>query len=97
MAKFPGPPAMLLIPADAWLARAGATWWRVYFTGGARPAAWDAFRGCGPTTSRFDHQLPPASVQAREIFYAAADPTTCLAEVFQATRVIDRSARAPWL
>jgi hypothetical protein len=29
--------------------------------------------------------------------YAARDATTCLAEVFQATRVVDRAAGQPWL
>jgi hypothetical protein len=29
--------------------------------------------------------------------YAAGSPVTCLAEVFQITRVIDRASNAPWL
>jgi hypothetical protein len=31
------------------------------------------------------------------VLYGAAEPITCLAEVFQATRTIDRNANAPWL
>jgi hypothetical protein len=31
------------------------------------------------------------------VYYAAADAVTCLAEVFQATRRIDRVYQAPWL
>jgi len=36
-------------------------------------------------------------VQSRGIYYAAADAKTCLAEVFQVTRRIDRAFRAPWV
>jgi hypothetical protein len=58
-------------------------------------------RAFGPTTARFDHQLPDASgqpwEQTRAIQYLALDGITPLAEVFQDTRVIDRAARSPWL
>ena len=37
--------------------------------------------------------IPRRASQARGILYAAASPVTCLAEVFQATRVIDRRVR----
>lgn len=58
-------------------------------------------RAFGPTTARFDHQLPDAAGQPweqdRAIQYLALDGITPLAEVFQDTRVIDRIARSPWL
>jgi hypothetical protein len=51
--------------------------------------------------SRWDHHLPDVDgrshTQARGIYYAAADAKTCLAEVFQVTRRIDRVFQAPWL
>src|SRR5271166_4552927 len=97
MAKFPEPPSRLGLPPETTVLPAGARLWRVYFTGGAYPGAWNAFRYFGPSESRFDHHEPPPRVQARGILYAAGDATTCLAEVFQATRVIDRAASAPWL
>ncbi len=59
---------------------------------------------CQPTTSRFDHQIPDGQVrgqvQNRGIMYLATGSEaipTCLAEVFQATRLIDRNARDPVL
>jgi hypothetical protein len=97
MPKFPEPPARLPPPVTTQLA-AGTTLWRVYFTCGPHPAAWDDFRFFGPhAAARFDHHVPPAHVQARGILYAARRPTTCIAEVFQQTRTIDRAARGPWL
>lgn len=76
---------------------AGSVLWRVYFAGGAHPVAWDTFRHFGPTNSRFDHHPPPPSVQSHGVLYGAENGPTCLAEVFQQTRVIDRSRDAPWL
>jgi hypothetical protein len=97
MPKFPEPPAVLTLPAAIHVLRTGTRLWRVYFAGGAHPTGWDQFRFFGPSNSRFDHHDSPAAVQSKGILYAAASPLTCLAEVFQATRVIDRSAGAPWL
>jgi hypothetical protein len=100
VAKFPEPPP----PAE--LARirpvhhvlpAGASCWRIYFQGGPYATAWNAFRAFGPTIARFDHHLPPAREQSRRVLYLAEDALTCLAEVFQDTRVIDRARNSPWL
>lgn len=72
--------------------------WRVYFRGSQRPTTWHTFRAYGPVpTARFDHHLPPPCEQERGILYAATEGPICLAEVFQATRVIDRTDNAPWL
>ena len=80
---------------------AGAVLWRVYFRSGPHPGRWDLFRDFGPTSARFDHQLPDPEgqpvIQDRAIHYAALDDLTQLAEVFQDTRVIDRQAHQPWL
>lgn len=100
MAKFPEPPSVAelrKIGTTLTRLRAGHRLWRIYFAGGAHPTAWDEFRAFGPTDSRFDHHIPPPQVQGRKILYCATLGPTCVAEVFQATRTIDRNVRAPWL
>ncbi len=80
---------------------AGTTLARVYFTRSRHAIPWNAFRYTGPLNSRWDHHVPNAQGapyrQQRGIYYAAADAKTCLAEVFQDTRRIDRAFQAPWL
>jgi hypothetical protein len=98
--KFPEPPSgesLAAIPPEVKALPAGTVLWRVYFRGGRHPSFWSNFRSFGPTRSRFDHHLPPPRPQERSILYAATEGPTALAEVFQDTRLIDRSARAPWL
>jgi hypothetical protein len=98
--KSPEPPAvaqLVTLGAEVKRLDAGAELWRVYFRGGNHPTVWDAFRTYGPTSARFDHHLPPPRVQSRSILYAAESGPTCLAEVFQDKRVIDRTARQPWI
>ncbi|HEY4238882.1 MAG TPA: RES family NAD+ phosphorylase [Kofleriaceae bacterium] len=97
MAKLPEPPQPISIAAETVELPSGSLIWRLYASGGPHPTAWNTLRTYGPTASRFDHHLPPPSVQTRAIFYGAAEPTTCIAEYFQATRIIDRSHGAPWL
>jgi hypothetical protein len=104
VAKLPRPPAPEVLAALAPAVRrlpAGTRLWRVYFRGGAHPGRWNQLRTFGPTTARFDHQVPAPDGEPREqergIQYAALDGITPLAEVFQDTRVIDRFARSPWL
>ena len=72
------------------------------YMGGEHSTSWDTFRFYGPTTSDFDHQLPDGQGRAQEraIVSLATGPEaipTCLAEVFQATRLIDRHAHNPVL
>jgi hypothetical protein len=104
MAKFPNSvgvealsqlaPALITLPAGATLAR-------VYYSRVSYAQAWNQFRYYGPLNSRWDHHAPDAAGrpkhQERGIYYAARDAKTCLAEVFQATRRIDRVYQAPWL
>lgn len=100
MAKFPEPPtpaALAAIPPDVRVLPEGAELWRVYFQGGRHPTTWDQFRSFGPTNSRFDPHLPPAHVQRRKVLYAAMHGPTGLAEVFQESRVIDRTENDPAL
>jgi hypothetical protein len=55
----------------------------------------------GPVNARWDHHVANADgtpiAQERGIYYGAFDGKTCLAEVFQDTRRIDRAYQAPWL
>lgn len=76
----------------------GAVVWRVYFRGGSYPTTWHDFRSFGPTGSRFDHHDPPPKMHpSKAILYGADLGPTCLAEVFQNTRTIDRSLYQPAL
>ena len=81
--------------------RQGTTLARIYFSGGKYPTAWSQTRHFGPTNARFDHHRLDAKgqpwVQPLSVLYCATDATTCLAEVFQHTRRIDRIRDAPWL
>ena len=101
MPKFPEPPTpseLAAIGADVHVLPAGTRIWRVYFQAGAHPTTWNQFRAWGPTDSRFDHQLPPPCLQAREILYGAVGSgaaVTAIAEVFQASRVVEANRRAP--
>jgi hypothetical protein len=100
MPKFPEPPPaadLARIPADWQELPAGAVLWRIYFRGGRHPTFWNFFRAYGPTSSRFDHHLPPPRAQERSILYAGEQGPTALAEVFQEARLVDRTAREPWL
>ncbi|MBI4935867.1 MAG: RES family NAD+ phosphorylase [Actinobacteria bacterium] len=103
MTKLPEQPDLALLAAlgpEEHLLDAGTQCWRVYFKGGAHPTQWNSFRDFGPTGSRFDHHVPPRHSQTRAVLYGAVGHTavaTCLAEVFQDTRTINRSRRDPWL
>lgn len=97
MPKFPEPPTALTLGAKIKTIPSGTRCWRIYFAGGAHPTQWNAYRFFGPTTARFDPHDETASTQSKGILYAAQSGLTCLAEVFQGTRVIDRSVRMPWL
>jgi hypothetical protein len=104
VAKFPNSPGVAalatLTPAIHVLAT-GSTLARVYTTRGPYPQFWNQFRYFGPLDSRWDHHVldEPAgsSAHQRGIYYAAREAKTCLAEVFQTTRGIDRVFRSPWL
>lgn len=73
---------------------------RIYRRGGEHPTNWDTFRNFGPLNARFDHHPDsdtPKNHPGHAIYYAATHLTTCLAEVFQDTRVINTARRVPWL
>lgn len=100
MPKFPPPPPvpeLALVAPDRVVVPAGTELWRIYLRGGAHPTLWNMMRSFGPTSGRFDPHRPPARDQERRVLYCAEHGPTCLAEVFQDTRIIDRRARDPWL
>lgn len=72
--------------------------WRVHVTDTRHVVAWDALRHYGPVASgRFDpHEAPPRE-QGEGIGYLAFAVPTVLAEVYQATRVINPRRGAPYL
>jgi RES domain-containing protein len=104
VSKFPDPPGVaalrniapqtIALAADTPLAR-------VYFAAGPHPSRWNQFRSFGPTAARWDHHLPNArntpTEQSRAVLSCAPDVDTCVAEVFQSTRRIDRTRNAPGL
>jgi RES domain len=104
VSKFPEPPgvdALCCITAKTIEVPAGTLLARIYFATGPYPSRWNQFRNFGPTAARWDHHLPNADrapkKQDRSILYCAPDVDTCAAEVFQATRRIDRIRDAPTL
>ncbi|VAX14571.1 hypothetical protein MNBD_GAMMA24-1593 [hydrothermal vent metagenome] len=107
MAKFPEPPEvkdLRVLSPQIDILLAGTEVYRIFFADGDHPTRWNQFRYFGPTASRFDHHRPgPGNVgirQNRGIMYLAQGPEaipTCLAEVFQTTKVIDRHSRNPVL
>jgi hypothetical protein len=104
MVKFPEPPAvatMRSITPDVEMLPAGTRLYRIYFRGGRHPGGWNRFRNFGPLPdARFDHHLDPPMVQERAILYAATRNdavATCVAEVFQETRLVDTRRHDPQL
>lgn len=104
MSKFPEPPgvgALRHMTAETIELAAGTLLARIYFAAGPYPSHWNQFRRYGPTAARWDHHLPDRNgepmEQDRAILYCAPDIDTCTAEVFQATRRIDRIRNAPTL
>ena len=96
-------PELRLLPA-------ASVGWRIYVRAGPHPTLWNSFRHWGPTAARFDHHLADAShpddpggqgcLQIRSTLYAASGEQgglTCLAEVFQRSRLINPHRNEPWL
>jgi hypothetical protein len=104
VAKLPEPPpvaTLRLVSPDVETLPAGTRLWRIYFRGASHPSTWDQMRSYEPLRSaRFDHHLDPPEVQDRGILYAATGDdaiATCVAEVFQDTRLVDTRRNEPWL
>ena len=71
--------------------------WRIHATTGGHVVPWNRVRHFGPLDGRFDPHEPPPREQAAGVLYLALDVGTCVAEVFQATRVVNRQDRSPYL
>ncbi|MGI8913793.1 MAG: RES domain-containing protein [Chloroflexota bacterium] len=94
----PDPIRLTATAPDVFHLTAGSRLWRIYFRGGRYPPRWNGFCFTGPSDkSRFDHHEKPARQQERGILYCASFIPTCVAEVFQRDRTIDRAAGEPWL
>jgi hypothetical protein len=93
VAKFPWPPSvddLRRIRPERHTLRSGSLVARIYSRGGRHPSTWNDFRYAGPIASaRFDHHVPG---EHRGVLYGATSLATCVAEVFQGTRVVDRAA-----
>jgi hypothetical protein len=95
LAKFPDPPASINGIKPAWLElAAGKSLARIYAAQGLHPVSWREFRFHGPLHGRFDPQRPAPGGGPRNsrrgVLYAAGLARTCIAEVFQARRVVNR-------
>lgn len=106
MAKLGKPPAVGVLRNQdpSWaIIRAGQDKLaRIYHASGPHPVAWNEFRAFGPAhNARFDHHQPDANgkphLQSRKILYCAKRGMTCIAEVFQGTRVVNRADNDPYL
>jgi RES domain len=108
MAKFPPPPSVDRLRAvrvdDDTVAVAPMTGLaRIYQAAGRHPSTWSTFRTVGPVAAaRFDPHPEsadgrPVDVPGCGVLYAAVDLQTCVAEAFQASRVVDRRSSRPWL
>lgn len=90
MPKFPRPPAVAelrLVDAARHTLRSGTVLARIYARGGRNPITWRGFRFDGPLAgARFDHH---AAGCHRGVLYAACGLVTCVAEVFQGSRLVD--------
>lgn len=73
--------------------------WRVHRTVGLHVLPWNQFRTYGPLTSmRWDpHPGEHPAAGTGGVLYAAGDIATCLAEVYQTTRLVDTGSGAPAL
>jgi hypothetical protein len=72
--------------------------WRVHATTGEHVVQWNRMRHFGPLVGcRFDPHEPPPHEQPAGVLYLAIDVASCIAEVYQATRVVNRLDRAPYL
>ena len=96
--RTPSPELLESLDPEVRIISADSVVWRVYFRGGLHPTGWKDFRYVGPVDARFDHHVADELTrQHRGVMYGAEHPTTCLAEVFQKTRVVNRWHNDPWL
>jgi hypothetical protein len=107
MAKFPEPPGVERLKNLTSVTKtlsAGFRVYRIFRASGAHPVYWNTFRYFGPTSARFDHHFTDPKgnpqVDKRGIMYGVVGDEavpTCLAEVYQNARTIDRKLGSPVL
>jgi RES domain-containing protein len=105
MARLPQPPNVtalktLLRPAEDVVAVPRTSRLvRVFAAGGRHRQRWNSFRYTGPLPhARFDpHPLGANPSKDHGVLYFALSVRTSVAEVFQATSIVDRSTRRPHL
>ena len=97
--KAPRTPPEQLVREPEDIADYTGTLWRIHRTEGEHMLPWNKLRTYGPLPSmRWDPHPGSEPISADEgVLYAAADVTTSLAEVYQATRMIDTRSGAPTL
>jgi hypothetical protein len=72
--------------------------WRIHATAGEHVTPWNQMRHFGPLPGcRFDPHDPPPHEQAAGVLYLAIDVATCVAEVYQLGRAVNRHERSPYL
>jgi RES domain len=72
--------------------------WRIHATAGEHVVPWNRMRHFGPLVGcRFDPHEPPPHEQSAGVLYLAIDIATCVGEVYQGTRVVNRQDRSPYL
>ncbi|MGW0515911.1 RES family NAD+ phosphorylase [Crossiella sp. NPDC003009] len=109
MTRLPPPPSPEVLtsavdPATDILSLSSSTRLvRLFFAGGRHPQRWNSFRHVGPLPHAFFDPQPPTEdgLPARDdehgVVYFSLSIRTSIAEVFQATAVVDRQTRAPHL
>jgi hypothetical protein len=96
MSKLPWPDRAKIAGIDAEVVAVDRPLWRVHTPAGDYPLRWNELRTFGPlATARFDPWLPPpgdrdADPVTTGAGYFAGDIPACLAEAFQARRMVDR-------
>lgn len=96
MPKLPWPDPDRIARVEAEVTTLDRPLWRLHTPAGDHPVRWDGLRAHGPLPgARFDPWLPPPGPREDDLVtagvgYFGLDVATCLADVFQARRAVDR-------
>jgi hypothetical protein len=96
MSRLPWPDPATIAGVGAAVATVRQSLWRLHTPAGDYPLRWNQLRAFGPLPrARFDPWLSPPDDRGQDpvtrgVGYFAFDIPACLAEVFQARRVVDR-------
>jgi hypothetical protein len=106
MARLPQPPSpaalksLLRTTEDIVAVHTASRLVRIFAAAGRHRQRWNTFRYTGPLPhARFDPHPLGAAPTSRDhgVLYFALSTRTCVAEVFQASSIVDRSSRRPHL